>query len=698
MRPQIEPAADRKAELLAQSAGSRVCCLNALAQTTLRARRPAHNRISSPALDLGVEPPIEAYGVRLRPRERRRISLRWLCGSILIGLSGAGLIAVAISAAFDRRSFLPAAPEFAIVRPETSQAPIVNPRKGDRILKPIDVVAAKHDFRAAVTVRVGDKEIVRMRAFTRVATPLTMTSLGFADRIPTFNPLRLISQPGGAPAPPPDPGPAPNDAEVSFEMKDLASFDGNLADVALSTEEAQAQVAEYGRAVAEAGGRASPSPPPELLLLQTSRLAAIDPAAGLSLSGAASAPLSSIQVRMVPENVTFIPESASDAGPAQDEQLVSVGPGESLDDVLQQVGAPQDQRSGLGQALALADGRSPIEAGEQVKLQFLDLDGASRRLARVWIYSSENLRAAAALDDAGAWEPMRTAPTPSASPLLGESDDDDRAMRLWDSLFETALKQGAPRSDVEELARIFGNDVDFQAPVVGGDAFDVLYERPDSPGGADTILYASIVSHGQTFKYYRFRTPDDNLVDYYHQDGQTTHKFLVREPVLGARLTSPFGERMHPILGYARMHTGVDWAAPIGTPIYAAGDGVVDKAGRESGYGNRVEIEHAEGYVTTYSHMSGFARGVAPGVHVAQGQVIGYLGMTGLATGPHLHYEVIVNGRFVDPLSVKLARTRELSGDVMTQFQQNRQRIDNLLAASSQPFSADEVGGEAARR
>ena len=145
-------------------------------------------------------------------------------------------------------------------------------------------------------------------------------------------------------------------------------------------------------------------------------------------------------------------------------------------------------------------------------------------------------------------------------------------------------------------------------------------------------------------------------------------------------MRSGFGGRYHPILRYTRMHTGVDWAAPIGTPIVAAGNGTVIKAARESGYGNRVEIQHANGYITTYNHMSGFARGIVEGTRVRQGQVVGFLGMTGLATGPHLHYEVIVSGNFVDPLRIKLARTRELNTRQLDDFRRERDRIDGLIA------------------
>ena len=169
----------------------------------------------------------------------------------------------------------------------------------------------------------------------------------------------------------------------------------------------------------------------------------------------------------------------------------------------------------------------------------------------------------------------------------------------------------------------------------------------------------------------------------------------MRKPIAEGEITSPFGMRFHPILGFARMHTGVDWGAPIGTPIFAAGNGVIIKAGWESGYGRRVEIQHANGYVTTYNHMSGFGRGVAEGVRVTQGQVIGYLGQTGLATGPHLHYEVIINGNFVDPMAIKLARTREFDGKMLALFKRERDRIDQIR--SQAPSAAAEFDRETCR-
>ena len=227
--------------------------------------------------------------------------------------------------------------------------------------------------------------------------------------------------------------------------------------------------------------------------------------------------------------------------------------------------------------------------------------------------------------------------------------------------------------------------------MAGGDSFDAFYSDGDDEAGHPDLLFASITVRNESFRYYRFLTTDDNAVDYYDENGRSVRKFLMRSPVPNAQMTSGFGLRFHPILGYSRPHTGVDWAAPIGTPILAAGSGTVLKAERSSSYGNHVEIQHANGYVTTYSHMTGFARGIADGVRVRQGQVVGYLGQTGLATGPHLHYEVIVNGHFVDPMRVKLARTREMNGRVLADFKRERDRVDALMANA--PDSVASAGG-----
>jgi murein DD-endopeptidase MepM/ murein hydrolase activator NlpD len=236
-----------------------------------------------------------------------------------------------------------------------------------------------------------------------------------------------------------------------------------------------------------------------------------------------------------------------------------------------------------------------------------------------------------------------------------------------------------PRAVIESLLRIYSYDVDFQYKTQPGDSFDVLFAGEEENDAKSEVLFASLTVGGDTKRFYRFQTPDDGLVDYYDETGKSAKKFLVRKPLATGIMRSGFGGRNHPLLGYHKMHTGVDWAAPLGTPIYASGNGLVDKVGWESGYGKYIRLRHANGYETAYGHMTAFARAIQPGARVRQGQVIGYVGSTGLSTGPHLHYEILVNGRFVDPLRLRLPRGRVLDGAVLAGFEQERDRLENML-------------------
>ena len=193
-------------------------------------------------------------------------------------------------------------------------------------------------------------------------------------------------------------------------------------------------------------------------------------------------------------------------------------------------------------------------------------------------------------------------------------------------------------------------------------------------------------------RVFRYQSEDGSF-DYFDEAGRSLKKFLLRKPITEARITSPFGSRFHPILGYAKMHTGVDWGAKIGTPVLAAGNGTVIKADWAGGYGRRTEIQHANGYVTAYNHQSAFGRGIAPGARVRQGQVIGFVGTTGLSTGPHLHYEVIINGRFVDPMKIRVPRGRELDGRALAEFSRQRDQIESLLkrAGTANQLAASDV-------
>ncbi|CFX12516.1 Peptidase M23 [Candidatus Filomicrobium marinum] len=269
------------------------------------------------------------------------------------------------------------------------------------------------------------------------------------------------------------------------------------------------------------------------------------------------------------------------------------------------------------------------------------------------------------------------------------SDDDksgsksSRASSLYGSVYHAGLLQHVLPETLSEIMRIHAYEVDFGQRVRAGDSVEFFFDFPDenvTDGPPGELLFTQITSGGEVSRFYRFRTSDGEI-DYYDDQGNNSKKFLMRRPVRGSdvRLTSGFGMRHHPLLNRQRMHSGVDWASPPGTPILAAGRGTIEFAARNGQYGNYVRIRHANGYHTSYAHMQKFARGVKEGVQVRQGQVIGYIGTTGLSSGPHLHFEVLVNKRRVDPMSIQVPQERQLTGRELAEFQRERARIDELI-------------------
>lgn len=239
------------------------------------------------------------------------------------------------------------------------------------------------------------------------------------------------------------------------------------------------------------------------------------------------------------------------------------------------------------------------------------------------------------------------------------------------SLFESAVTAGVPVQTLVDVIRALSYDVDFQRDIQPGDLFEVMFERHiDSKGRPvrdGDVRYASLTLSGNRVAVYRYVDSDGN-VDYYSASGESVRKALLRTPVDGARLSSGFGKRRHPVLGYTKMHKGVDFAAPTGTPIYAAGDGLVVQAGANGGYGYYIRIKHNSDYATAYAHLSRFAQGIRAGKQVKQGQIVGYVGSTGRSTGPHLHYEILMRNAHVNPLSVKFAAGTKLAGRELTRF------------------------------
>jgi len=247
------------------------------------------------------------------------------------------------------------------------------------------------------------------------------------------------------------------------------------------------------------------------------------------------------------------------------------------------------------------------------------------------------------------------------------------------SLYESAQRLGATPAITAQVAKLFAHKLDFQRDIQPGDDFRLVFDRKVTESGrtiqTGDLEYAEL--HG--VKFFRFER-DGGEAEYFDETGKNIRGFLLRTPVDGARLTSGFGKRRHPILGYARAHQGVDFGAGSGTPVLAAGDGVVVKAGRWGGYGNWLQIRHSGGWDTGYAHLSRYAKGVRPGMKVRQGQVVAYVGTTGLSTGPHLHYEVWQRGRRVNPVGAKVPQGTVLAGAELRRFQTEKSRLERLLA------------------
>jgi murein DD-endopeptidase MepM/ murein hydrolase activator NlpD len=275
--------------------------------------------------------------------------------------------------------------------------------------------------------------------------------------------------------------------------------------------------------------------------------------------------------------------------------------------------------------------------------------------------------------DADAAKPEAVAPDDYQ--LRSSSDES-----VHDGLYAMAQANGIDRTLIDEIVRLCGRDVDLDAFLSATDTAELLFSTNDI--GEPELAYTALTLGGQVHRYYRFTAPDDDSTDYYDADGRSVTQSLLRKPVAAGKLGDGYGWRLHPVLGVERLHQGVDYTAPFGSPIVAAAAGAVEAISQQTGYGKYVRIRHDLGYETTYAHISNIARGLRIGERVRQGQTIAFVGSTGYSTGPHLYYEVRINGRNVDPLRVRLRAGRVLDGDTLAAFAAKRDRSDLLLQAS----------------
>jgi murein DD-endopeptidase MepM/ murein hydrolase activator NlpD len=645
---------------------------------------------------LGDEAPLVPEGVRRGLPDRREISGRWLAATFVTGFAGFGLMGGALWAAVDGESRIAIDPNparAAFLRP-TTEAVDPRTRKGDRLPPRVVVAPTRQILQVATATRVGDREVVRTRPFARISAGLVMDRSAISANIPPFNPLRIFQEAGQPQRASPQPALLESEGEMSMAVRAIDSTLGPFADEdRVPTPQILALVRQTALVEASSGtGQSLPD-----LLLQRA-----DPSRNLrdgSLSAFAATPSGeSVFARVTNENVTAVAktEATRTAVPGaqpNDERVIIVQRGQSLATILVENGASLAEARSIIEALSRRFRPTDLREGQRVRIAIAPVEAGQtrRQILRVAVVTERQVLATAVLSDQSQFvaidATLESLEQLASSAAEAEEEEEEAQPErttpsLYASIYETALRQNIPRRLIDQLIRIYAYDFDFQRRVRPGDSFEVFYSADEEMGGTvdrDDILYASLTVGGETRRYFRFQTEDDGVVDYFDERGRSAKKFLLRTPLNGGTFRSGFGMRRHPLLGYSRLHSGVDWSAPVGTPIVAAGAGTITKAAWDSGYGRRVEIQHSNGYMTTYSHLSGFARGSAPGARVYQGQVIGFLGSSGLSTGPHLHYEVLVNGSFVDPMRIRVPRGRTLEGRFLAEFERERTRVEQMM-------------------
>ncbi|WP_226575920.1 M23 family metallopeptidase [Acuticoccus sediminis] len=625
------------------------------------------------SLELGDEPPLVLGDDDPSRYSRRGISLRWLFGAVVTAVTSTALMGGALFAALDGRYVISAAAA-PLVSPADVE-PRVLARKGDRIRPTDEPVSSRRVIDVSTVVRQGDERIIAKKPYVLVNASLVLDRKEIGE-VPKFNLKDLIETETKASDDAPDAITNQQvDGEIKVSVTDFplesgVAFENDLdLDDADVTRQVQDEVSdelpdEYAE-VASAPEADTPY--------------AVDGDDFFVPRSIPSAP----NIVLIPENVSALAKSSAEEGDDEDgnDLLELVQPGDTLSKILIGSGVSSSDVEAIDKVLSDA-GVGTLTTGQTLHVIFEIVDDDHRRPMRLSIYSGETHVATVATTDSGTFVlgEAPSGPAPNVADLQVAAPK-DRTPTLYESLYQTAVNQNLPDRVRDILVATFANEVDFNAPVRPGEKLTVMHSEVASEAdGPAELLFAALTVSGTEQRFYRFKS-DDGTVDYYDPDGRTGDRFLLRKPVARGVLTSTFGPRRHPIYHRVRMHNGVDYGAPRGTQIYAAADGVVSQAGWTSGgYGRHVTVDHRYGYQTVYGHQSRIADGIKPGVKVKQGQVIGYVGSTGYSTGPHLHYEIRINGRAVNPLKIRLRRGKELSGEQLVAFGAERDRIDDLLS------------------
>ncbi|MEO1066991.1 MAG: M23 family metallopeptidase [Pseudomonadota bacterium] len=650
----------------------------------------AHNNLKNTSIAddapklLGELPALSTERGKSGPPDSKDVSLRWLAGTVLTGVTSITLMGGALLAAVDGQHTLAIPTEAIVAKIDPTTTAKVDAKsadlsvKGDRPLPVVPEVTEKQILRLSTLTRGIDGNRVRTRPFARVNSPLARRKGDPTFNIPPFDPVAIFSGSSKFREKGADEVLYGSQVDDEMEIRSVAfpvNFGYSQANQGFSDDEIEAEIRTrlpILRASLDDGS----------ILAKAGAIAYVDPGRFAVKENAKEDPFAELGIVIRNENVSEVAKTSEIASldDAGRETVITVAETRPIKSVIEQDARVLQGSDAIAGALLSQTGTADLDPSHKLKLAYASSAGDNQP-DLVSLYNGRRHLATIARADDGQYVAIEE---PRSVEVEEQPTEQfvSQGTSTYRAIFDTALKNDIPMQLARELIRIYAFDLDFRRPIKTSDEMEVFYSLdPEQEVASENseILYTAISLGDTKRQYYRFKTTDDGVVDYYDENGRSAKKFLMRQPVPRARFVSGFGWRRHPILRTNRLHKGVDWAAKRGTPIFAAGNGVIEDAKWFSGYGRWIKVRHANGYKTAYAHLSRFAKGIKAGTRVRQGQVIGYVGSTGLSTGPHLHYEVIVNGRHVDPMRIRLPRGRVLNGEQLAAFEQERDRINKLL-------------------
>lgn len=557
--------------------------------------------------------------------------------------------------------------------------------KSDRLKSTTSALSTAFIIHDSVKQVRDQREFITIKPYARVVTNLAAATVADDQAIPAFNPYALyaVKPAAGAVAD------ELSDGKVAVKLLELVGgilpeedeqeLDGR--EVSSLVQLARSEIADTDGALTGATVRKAVAETVETVDAAPTAISASAPT-----EGAVVEPL--VNTAIIEKNVF---EEDTDRSIEDEEvRMIRIGDAETLTGVLLKAGAEDWQAREINEVALPIIKVGTLVSGQELRLVMAPSPTGDQRMEPIVVtLFSEGQRHLVSVvrNDSGEYIASEK-PVPSALQVTDKAIGKPARPSVYTALYASAIAEGLPTDMIEMILRMHAYDVDFKRRVSPTDGLEVFYDLTEDTKSTDAkpgeLLFSSLTIGGETRRFYRYRTPD-SVVEFYDETGSNARRFLVKKPVRGGdevRFTSGFGMRMHPLFHQQRMHTGIDWAAPMGTPILASGTGFIEQIGRKGGNGNYIRIRHANGYQTAYSHMSRFAQGLHVGSKVTQGQIIGYIGSTGWSSGPHLHFEVLVNNSYVNPMTIQVPRERQLQGKQLLDFQRERARIEDLMRRS----------------